>query len=84
MVWIAAFLASLLAFHPPITITDYCKHTLSTTHHHSTTTTTTTMLSYFTAGALALAAVVKAQSTAEPIQVALVEAQFNASGLNSQ
>ncbi|KAK9895481.1 PEBP-like protein [Cystobasidium minutum MCA 4210] len=40
--------------------------------------------SYFAAGALALAATVaNAQSTAEPIQVALVEAQFNASGLNT-
>lgn len=43
------------------------------------------MLSYFAAGALALAAsVANAQSTAEPTQVALVEAQFNASGLNGE
>lgn len=42
------------------------------------------MLSYFAAGALALVATVaNAQSVAEPAQVALVEAQFNASGLNS-
>lgn len=42
------------------------------------------MLSYFAAGALALVATVaNAQSVAEPAQVALVEAQFDASGLNS-
>jgi hypothetical protein len=41
------------------------------------------MLSYFAVGALAVVAqLAGAQSTADPAQVALVEAQFEASGLN--